>query len=327
MKNKLQILTLFAVVVVVLLGARGFAKKEEVIATANISSAAASLSAPSEMSIASRADNVDKITEAIMGGSSGVSAKPIFYRASNDSLPEVSAEAMLIADAQSGERYLEVQADKRWPIASLSKLMTAIVVVEKIDQESKVTIEGGDLADGANSVLAAGDTYRARDLLKAMLIASKNTAANAFARTYGKEAFVSAMNDKAKSYGMSDTNFGDPSGLSVANQSTLSDLLKLVRGISFEHPDIWKMTQNSRISIKEQSSGRFKIFTSTNQFVDRSDFYGGKTGYTPESDGNLLTVFLYGKRTLAIIVLGSQDRFGDSQTIFNWFKDDFKPSN
>lgn len=327
MKNKLQILTLFAIAVVVLLGARGLSKKEEIIATANISNAAGTLAAPSEVAPATDVPDQDNITGAILGGSSVVSAKPVFYRSANDPVPQISAEAYIIADAQSGERYLEVQSGKRWPIASLSKLMTATVVLEKIDPESKVIIEDEDLADGANPIFAGGDTYRAKDLLKVMLVASRNTAANTFARAYGKEAFISAMNEKAISYGMSDTNFSDPSGLSVANQSTLSDLLKLVRGIVSEHPDIWKMTENPKVSIKEANSGKIKTFISTNQFVNRSDFYGGKTGYTPEADGNLLTVFLYGKRTLAIIVLGSSDRFGDSENLFNWFKNDFKPSN
>lgn len=327
MRNKFQILTLFAIAIVAVLGARGFAKREEIISVANISSAAASLTAPLEAAAPADTDNSGRADEAIIGGTSGISERPIFYRSANDPAPAVSAEAVLIADAQSGERYLEVQTDKRWPIASLTKLMTATIVLEKIDPESSVTIEEGDLADGANPIFVAGDTYRAKDLLKAMLVASRNTAANAFARTYGQAAFIAAMNEKAKSYGMSDTNFGDPSGLSVANQSTLSDLLKLVRGVSLEHPDIWKMTQNSKVSIKEINSGKFRTFTSTNQFVNRPDFYGGKTGYTPEADGNLLTVFLYGKRTLAIIVLGSPDRFGDSGNLFDWFKNDFKPSN
>jgi D-alanyl-D-alanine endopeptidase (penicillin-binding protein 7) len=327
MKNKLQILTLFAIAVVVLLGARGFAKREDVILTANISDAAGVLAAPAEVSAFSDNQPAGEAKSAILGGISAIAPRSIFYRFANDPAPATSAEATLIADVQSGDRYLEIQSDKRWPIASLSKLMTATVVLEKIDTESLVTIEDADFADGENPVFVAGDTFRAKDLLKVMLVASRNTAANAFARTYGKEAFLRAMNEKAKSYGMCDTNLSDPSGLSVANQSTLGDLLKLVRGISLEHPDIWKMTENARMSIKDSGSGKFRSFTSTNQFVNRADFYGGKTGYTLEADGNLLTVFLYGKRTIVIIVLGSSDRFGDSENLFNWFKNDFKPSN
>lgn len=327
MKNKSQIITLFAVAVVVLLGVRGFAKHEDVTMAANISDAAGVLAAPAEVSAVPGEQASGEAAGAILGGTSAIAPKSIFYRSANDPVPDTSAEAMLIADVQSGDRYLEVQSDKRWPIASLSKLMTATVVLEKIDPESSVTIQDEDFADGANPIFASGDTFRAKDLLKAMLIASRNTAANAFARTYGKEAFISAMNEKAKSYGMGDSHFSDPSGLSVANQSTLGDLLKLVRGISLEHSDIWKMTENARINIKDKNSGKFRSFTSTNQFVNRADFYGGKTGYTPEADGNLLTIFLYGKRTIAIIVLGSSDRFGDSENLFNWFKNDFKPSN
>lgn len=327
MKNKIQILTLFAVAIVVLLGARGLATKEELITSANISSAASALTGYAEVIPRADETQVSAVAGAILGGGSAMAAKPIFYQAANDPAPVTSAEAMLIADAQSGERYLETQPDTRWPIASLTKLMTAVVAFEKIDLESKITIESEDLADGAATGLAPGDTFRAKDLLKVMLVASRNTIANAFARVYGKAAFIFEMNNKAKNYGMSDTNFNDPSGLSVANQSTLSDLMKLVRGISSEHSDIWKMTENVRLSIKEQNSSRFKSFTSTNQFVNRNDFYGGKTGYTPEADGNLLTLFLYGKRPLAIIVLGSPDRFGDSENLFNWFKNDFKPSN
>ncbi|MDO8504729.1 MAG: serine hydrolase, partial [Candidatus Liptonbacteria bacterium] len=182
-------------------------------------------------------------------------------------------------------------------------------------------------ADDGNPVFAVGESYRIRDLLKAMLVASRNTAANALARAYGYDKFIAEMNAKAKGWGMDNSNFSDPSGLSVSNQSTANDLLKMIRGVTLERPDIWKTTENAKISIKELASGKVKNFTSTNQFVNRKDFFGGKTGYTPEADGNLITVFLYQKRTVGIIVLGSADRFGDSEKLFNWFSNDFRASN
>jgi D-alanyl-D-alanine carboxypeptidase len=326
MKYRLQIVSFFAIVIVVLLGSRGFAEKNESVSVASIGEVTGLLRAETSGAPAP-ASNKISAADALIGETAPLSPRPPFHRVANDPAPEVSAVSAAIFDVQSGEKYLDLNSSRRWPIASLSKLMTAVVAYERLDLDSKITLSQKDFADGDNPVFAAGEVYKTRDLLKAMLVASRNTAANALAESYGYEKFLKEMNDKALGWGMENTNFSDPSGLSVSNQSSAEDLLKLVRGVTSERPDIWKTTQNARISVKEAVTGKAKIFTSTHKFVDRADFYGGKTGYTPEADGNLISVFLYGKRTIGIIVLGSADRFGDTEKLLNWFTNDFRAGN
>ncbi|TSC60523.1 MAG: D-alanyl-D-alanine endopeptidase (penicillin-binding protein 7) [Parcubacteria group bacterium LiPW_15] len=327
MKYRLQIVTFFAVVIVVLLGSRGFAEKIDVVSVANIGEATGILRAEESGAPVPPADNSVSTASAMLGETAQLSPKPPFYRVTNDPLPEIGSESAIIFDVQSGEKYLDIASAKRWPIASLSKLMTAVVVYERLDLDSKIVLAKEDFADGDNPIFTAGETYKTRDLLKVMLVASRNTAANALARSYGYETFLREMNDKAKGWGMDNTNFDDPSGLSVSNQSSADDLLKLVRGVTSERPEIWKTTENAKVSIKDAETGKVRNFTSTNQFVSRRDFYGGKTGYTLEANGNLISVFLYGKRTIGIIVLGSADRFGDTEKLFTWFTNDFRTSN
>lgn len=317
----------FAVVIIVLLGSRGFAEKSDVVTAANIGEVTGMLKAEGSGAPVMPAPSPIATERAILGETAQLSPKPPFYRVANSPVPEIGSESAIIFDVQSGEKYLDTFSAKRWPIASLSKLMTATVAYERLDLDSKIVLEQKDFADGDNPVFAPGETYKTRDLLKVMLVASRNTAANALARSFGREQFLKEMNDKAKGWGMDNTNFDDPSGLSVSNQSSADDLLKLVRGVTSERPDIWKTTENAKVSIKDTETGKVRSFVSTNQFVNRKDFYGGKTGYIPEADGNLISVFLYGKRTIGIITLGSADRFGDTEKLLNWFTNDFRTSN
>lgn len=326
-KYRLQIISFFAVVIVVLFGTRGFAEKNDTVSVANVGEATGFLSSNQAPADALADDAGEAAKGAILGESAPLAPKPPFYKATNDPAPEVGSESALIFDVQSGEKYLDAESDKRWPIASLSKLMTAYVVYSNMNLDATITLANSDFADGDNPIFSPGEIYKVRDLLKVMLVASRNTAANALARSFGYEKFISLMNDKARDWGMEDTHYEDPSGLSVPNQSTANDLLKLIRAISAERPDIWKTTENSKVTVKDLSSGKMRSFSSTNQFVSRRDFYGGKTGYIPEADGNLISLFLYGKRTVGIIVLGSADRFGDSEKLYNWFTANYKVSN
>lgn len=329
-RYQIQILSFFAILAIALLGMKGFAKRPEVATISAINDPQSLLSADVPIATSSgdtAAFSSPEPQSATLNANTAQFNKPLFTRVDSTPTPMGSAEEILVADLQSGEKYFTNFSSKRWPIASLSKLMTATIVYANLNLDATATIAQADMADGDNSGFAPGETYRLRDLLKVMLVASKNTAANVLARSYGLEQFFALMNAKAKDWGMNDTYFEDPSGLSIANQSTGEDLLKMVRGISVERPDIWKTTENAKVTIKELNSGKLRSFTSTNQFVNRKDFYGGKTGYTPEADGNLISVFLYGKRTVVIIVLGSSDRFGETENIYNWFTHDFKPSN
>lgn len=326
-KYNLQILVILAVGIIFVFGQRGLAEKKQ---TANIESVFVDQTVLSELdggvvggSISSiKEENVDT---ALKSGQY-LPAK-IFTEKDNNPELEVEASNALLSDLLSSEKYFEKNAEKRWPIASLTKLMTGYVALRKPNQTDTVTIKKEDIDPNESGIFSEGQKFSVKDLIRIMLISSRNTAANALANYFGRIDFMNEMNRQAEEWGMSNTHFEDPSGLSVSNQSTAHDLLKLAQGITKENSDVWKITENTKVSIRELSTNKIISSDSTNQFAARRDFFGGKTGYIPASEGNLLSIFLYQKRTIVIIVLGSQDRFGETEKIYNWFTNGYRASN
>lgn len=233
--------------------------------------------------------------------------------------------ASLVADIKTGTVYDAVRVGERWPTASLAKLMTATVVLDNFNLAARITITEPMFAlDPTEQTLVVGGTYTAADLLNAMLLPSSNVAAEALAAFYGKDAFLQMMNARAAAWGMEDTHFDDPSGISAADQSTASDLLKLAKMIYTSYPRILQITRTLQAYVTEQNSGKKTLIKNINGFAGEADFVGGKTGHTNEASGNLLSVFRYNGHSLLIIVLGSDDRFSDTQKLYDWYKANIK---
>ncbi|MBI2033765.1 MAG: D-alanyl-D-alanine carboxypeptidase [Candidatus Liptonbacteria bacterium] len=253
---------------------------------------------------------------------------PPFYRVAVSQPSKILSDAALLSDLKSGEIYFDLNSLKRWPIASLTKLMTAAVSSENLNPQAVITLTGADFAISPNhgNLLKVGDRYTVQDLMKIMIISSSNEAAEALAGFYGRVNFVSQMNSEARKWGMTQTYFNDPTGLSVSNQSTIRDIQKLVERIYENFPDIFPLTRNRTIPVKELNSGNYRLTSSTNNFSGRPDFLGGKTGYTDEANGNLVSLFSYASRPILVVVLGSPDRFLETEKLINWFKNDFTPS-
>ena len=237
------------------------------------------------------------------------------------SAPKLQAAASLVADLTSGTVFEGTNSDKRWPTASITKLMTAAVAVDKVDPATKISITEDMFAvDPTEQTLVIGGTYSVADLLQMMLLPSSNVAAEAIADFYGKGAFLTEMNIYATRWGMGNTYFGDPSGITATNQSTANDLLKLAQKIYMSYPQIFGTTRTSETYITEVNSGKRMLIKSIDTFAGEPDFIGGKTGHTDEASGNLLSVFRYGGRPILTIVLGTNDRFSDTQKLYDWFK-------
>jgi len=167
-----------------------------------------------------------------------------------------------------------------------------------------------------------GEIFSASDLMKAMLVVSSNDAAEALANSYDYQNFRNLMRGKSFELEMNDTSFSDPSGLSILNQSTPADLEKLINYILKNRPEIFEITRANSI-IKEISSGKARKILNNNKFAGRTDFLGGKTGYTDEAGGNLISLFQANGRKLLIIIFGSQDRFGETEKLRDWVKSNF----
>lgn len=204
---------------------------------------------------------------------------------------------------------------KRWPIASITKLMTAVVVSEKMRATDVVEITDDMLVPPGNSGFIKGQKYKVSDLEKAILVLSSNDAAYALATHYGQANFIAAMNQKASDLRMKDTYYIDPAGLSAQNQSTVSDLVILAGYIRGYHPNIFNETKRTKDTITEIRTGKRRILSNINYFAGQKSFLGGKTGTTSESRENLLSVFNIAGEVKIIVVLGSTDRYMETQKI------------
>jgi len=241
--------------------------------------------------------------------------------------PVIASRASLVADLGTESVLYGSNIDLRWPLASVTKLMTATVVLDKMDLGQRVTVTPAATdADPGQTLLQAGDVYTVSDLLRVMLLPSSNVAAEALADAYGRDGFLAEMNARAAAWGMGSTHYDDPSGLSPQNQSTASDLLRLARKIYVDYPQLLAITRTPQVTITELNSGRQVPVKSINDFAGRSDFIGGKTGYTDEADGNLLSIFRYENQPVLVIVLGTNDgvRFANTLSLYQWFTGNFK---
>lgn len=218
----------------------------------------------------------------------------------------ISATAVLVKDLFAAEPMLAVNAEQQWPMASLTKLMTAVVARENIDKDAMIKMSEGAIAmEGAAGNFVIGKAYSLGEVIRALLKVSSNDAAAAIAEFVGEERFFQLMNQKAQALKMHQTRFFDPSGLSSLNQSTLENLEKLVTYIYYYHPEIFRITQEVEGNI--------------HPFAGQPDFIGGKTGFIDEANGNLISLFNNDGRPLLIIVLGSDDRAKDTKILHDRF--------
>jgi len=237
-------------------------------------------------------------------------------------LPDFSASVASVSNLKTRDVFFEYEASRRWPMASITKLMTAAVALRKIDQAAVVEIKEKDfeLLGGVGLKLKTGEEYSRDDLLDLILGISNNEAAEALANFYGRENFMAEMNAQAKEWGLNNTYFKDPTGISVSNQSTASDLRELAIRIYNEEPTIFEITRRPKVDVKELGANKIYRFDNINTFASRKDFMGGKTGYTDEAQQNLLSIFKYGNQLVLVIVLGTSDRFTQTDNLFNWYK-------
>ncbi|MBU2101324.1 serine hydrolase [Patescibacteria group bacterium] len=241
------------------------------------------------------------------GGDSSVSSE-------NEPTIAVAAGAYLL----SGEKISGWKTEKHWPIASITKLMTAFVTNLTMEPAEEILITQTAVDTiGESGGLMVGESFQARDLIKAMLIVSSNDSAVALAEHYGSIEFVELMNQAAQEVGMENTRFVEPTGLSSQNQSTIEDLVKFVAYIWKEDRNLFEISRRSTDFIVDMNAGVARQLTSINAFAGRGDFLGGKTGSIPASDGNLVSIFsVPGKaEPIIIVVFGSKDRFGETINI------------
>ncbi len=236
--------------------------------------------------------------------------------------------SVLVEDQQTGEYLIEKHPDWVLPIASITKLMTAMVILDaKLNLKEKITITAADVDKirHSHSRLPVNTFLSRNDALLLALMSSENRAAHALARTYpgGLDAFVQAMNAKAQSLGLCETRFADPTGLSSENVSSARDLARMVNA-AYEYDLIRDYTTRKESLIRVGK--RSMTFRNTNLLVRSSQWQIGlsKTGYIDEAGRCLVMQSKVAERPVLIVLLdsdGRMTRYGDANRIKKWMEE------
>ncbi len=235
--------------------------------------------------------------------------------------PDVIGARIFVAGDLAADQVLASRrSTDAWPMASLTKLMTATIALRDIAADEPIVIVPVPGGNPSRPVLPAGETFAMRDVLAVMLVASSNEAAESLAAHVGRERFLGEMNAAARAWGLQRTAYADASGLSPGNKSTGRELLTLVQRIHAEFPEVFQWTRRGSVTVHAQGTGVAYTAYATHELVRDPGFLGGKTGYTDEARGNLLSLFQVGPRIEALIVLGSDDRFGDTRRLLKTLK-------
>ncbi len=248
--------------------------------------------------------------------------------AANSLNPHVQSNIALIVDEQTQQVIYDKHAELVAPIASITKLMTAMVILDAklpMDEVVSVATDDQDRLKGTHSRLRIGMTFTRSEMLQMALMASENRAASALARSYpgGMVAAVAAMNVKAKQLGMTSTKFFDPTGLNSDNVSTAHDLVKMVAAAR-TYPLIHQYTTTASTSI-EGWRGRELRFHNTNPLVRNASWNIGvsKTGFINEAGRCLVMQATIKQRPVIIVLLdswGKRTRVGDANRIKKWME-------
>lgn len=242
--------------------------------------------------------------------------------------PDVRSGSVLVLNKKGQELYAK-DADQPRPFASITKLMTVMVVLDaKLNLNEQIRISEDDIDHYKNSGsrLKPGATLSRRELIMLAIVASENRAAHALARTYpgGAEVFVSKMNEKAKSLGMTSANFADPVGLRPENSASARDLAKMAQA-AYQYDLIRKASTTESMQVKPYAKGAPVKFLNTNRLVrnDRWDVMLSKTGYISEAGRCLvMTAEIRGEPTTIVLLdsFGKLTPMGDSNRIRKWLE-------
>lgn len=259
-----------------------------------------------------------------------VSSLPVRTGATEPS--EVTADAYIVLDRASGEILAARYATSPWPIASITKLMTATVVLdEQTPLSETVPVYDNDDVGGAKLYVEDGTSFSVQDLLYATLVASANNAANALAHStdLSRETFIGQMNSKADDLGLPHTEFVDPTGIELGNVSTAREIARLAM-FAFSRQDISTYTSTPSRVITAVSDGEKKTMINTNWMLWKPEFEdlyvtSGKTGYLNESGWNVVVSLRSSpadaERELLLVVFGADSRidsFRDARTLAEW---------
>ena len=241
--------------------------------------------------------------------------------------PELTASYVLLVELETDTTLYELDADAQAYPASLTKVMTALLVLENGDLDDEVTIESSDFSelssDASRSGLSVGDTVSVRDLLACLLLPSGNDAAYALARYVSGdwESFVELMNERAAELGCTGTHFVNPCGLHDDDHYTTARDLLLIFEAALEHEEFCEISSASSWDVSITSRDVTLTVYNSDDLVDPDDVayyegvYAGKTGYTGSAGRCLVVACEVDGRTLVGVVMGSSNTYDDNYTL------------
>ena len=239
--------------------------------------------------------------------------------------PRVRAEAAIVFDPVTGDALWELNAREPRPIASITKVMTAMLFLEQEPDLSRdVVISRRDVRRASTTYLRRGERVSLRDLVHLALVASDNVAARVLARAsrWGTKRFISRMNAMAAELGLEQTRFTDPSGLHEGNVSSAHDVSRLIAEAG-RQPEISRIIRKRSHRIR--TSRQDRVVRNTNRLLDsRPDVVGGKTGYINEAGYCLAALIRVGDRAVSVVVLGARSnagRFRETRRLADWLTD------
>jgi len=234
--------------------------------------------------------------------------------------PEINAKSAISVESNldnANNIIFDKDSNVQLPIASLTKLMTAVIVLDNYKLSDAVTIDKvADSQDAEKQDVKFGDKMPVENFLYIMLVGSSNKSAYALSELMGEPKFVGLMNQKAKDLGLQNTFFADPTGLSPENVSTAGDLAKLAEYILKNYPLIADISK-----VKEFDIPGFGIFKNTDELLSElPDAICSKTGFTNAVNGCLLLAINNPKNNdyLINIILGADDRFAEMRKLIDW---------
>jgi D-alanyl-D-alanine endopeptidase (penicillin-binding protein 7) len=262
-----------------------------------------------------------------------LSFTPVYAK---DLKPNVKSSIAMIVHQETGEIIYQKNAYTKASIASLTKIMTAMVVLDSginLNEEVKITKADIDRIKRTGSRIPLGARLTRYELLKFALMASDNRAASALSRSYptGQKGFIDAMNVKAKQLGMFNTLFADPTGLNKNNVSTARDLVRMVQA-AYQYPEIRNLTTQSKGEINFGKTN-YKIgFVNTNRLVRKGDWDIGlsKTGFIREAGRCLVMQAMVKDEPVIMIFLdsyGKLTRFADAKRVKKWMEKNYNKSH
>lgn len=239
--------------------------------------------------------------------------------------PSLTAAGAIVLDLSDNKTLYSKNSSLRLPIASTTKIMTALVGSEFYKLDDVLTVSTQDLVGGSSMGLKIGEKITFRDLLYGMLLNSGNDAAFTVADNYpgGVLSFVAAMNQKAKNLNLQNTHFTNPAGFDDPNHFSSAADLSIIAKQASENQNILNVVGTKQSVVASVDKTIIHNLQNINKLLGVDGVIGFKTGYTPAAKENLVSLIQRDHGRVLSVVLGSTDRFGETEKLIKWVDSNF----